>query len=39
MKNFEKNRKVAQGKRCMLSRILIALLGIQLIFALNVYGQ
>jgi TonB-linked SusC/RagA family outer membrane protein len=39
MKNFEKNRKVTQGKRCMLSRILIALLGIQLIFALNVYGQ
>lgn len=39
MKNFDEKRKMTQGKRAMLSRFLIALLGIQLIFALNVYGQ
>lgn len=39
MKNFKKMRKVTQGKLGMLKRFLIALLGIQLIFALNVYGQ
>jgi TonB-linked SusC/RagA family outer membrane protein len=39
MKNFKKMRKVMQGKRGILSQFLIALLGIQLIFALNVYGQ
>lgn len=39
MKNFKKMRKVMQGKRGMLNRFLIALLGIQLIFTLNIYGQ
>ena len=39
MKNFDEKRKLTQGKRGMLSLFLIAFLGIQLIFALNVYGQ
>jgi TonB-linked SusC/RagA family outer membrane protein len=39
MKNFKERRKMKQGERGILSRFLIALLGIQLIFALNIYGQ
>jgi TonB-linked SusC/RagA family outer membrane protein len=39
MKNFKERRKEKQGKRGMLTLFLIALFSIQLIFALNVYGQ
>jgi TonB-dependent starch-binding outer membrane protein SusC len=39
MKNFKERRKMKQEKRSMLSRFLIAMFSIQLIFALNVYGQ
>ncbi|MFW5781352.1 MAG: carboxypeptidase-like regulatory domain-containing protein, partial [Bacteroidota bacterium] len=40
MKNFKERRKEKQGKRGMLTRFLIAVFcGIQLLFAVNVYGQ
>jgi TonB-linked SusC/RagA family outer membrane protein len=39
MKNFKERRKEKQGKWGMLTRFLIAMFSIQLIFAMNVYGQ
>ncbi|MFW6326716.1 MAG: SusC/RagA family TonB-linked outer membrane protein [Bacteroidota bacterium] len=40
MKNFKERRKEKQGKRGMLTRFFIAVFcGIQLLFAVNVYGQ
>lgn len=39
MKNFKERRKENQGKWRMSTRFLIAIFSIQLIFAMNVYGQ
>ena len=39
LKNFKERRKENQGKWRMSTRFLIAIFSIQLIFAMNVYGQ